>query len=366
MASDERLEEAKEFERRKFRFWRWIFAFVMYGLAGSVVLVAGAGTLGYMLYDHVTFEGARGPAVTVEVPKGSTGRDVGEILAAEGLIEYEGFFRLALQLEPSEQVIRHGVYRLNQGLSARDLLHQLYDGPARPLEVDRVKVTIPEGLAIPQISALREDGGAYARAASDPALLRRLGIAGNSLEGYLMPDTYFFDEEPDATTLVARQVEHFEDVYSGLLQEIPGSENHDRTMILTIASLVEEEARVDEERPLIAAVMYNRLEIGMPLQMDSTLQFALGKYGERMLYSDKEVDSPYNTYRYKGLPPGPISNPGAASIRAALAPADVDYLYFVSNADGMTHTFSSTIEEHERAVARYRREIAQQRRELGQ
>lgn len=366
MSSEELLEEARLRERKKFRFWRWMGALVMYGLAGSVVLIAGAATFGYLLYDHVTFERAGGPAVAVEIPKGSSGRDVGRILADAGLIEYEGFFRLAVQLEPAEPVIRHGLYELNQGLSARGLLRQLEAGPLKPLEVDRVKVTIPEGLAVPQIAELRPDGEAYAAAAADEALRRRLGVPGETLEGYLMPDTYFFDTEPDAAALVARQVEHFEDVYAALVQEIPGSEQHDRNMIMTIASLVEEEARVDAERPIIAAVMYNRLEIGMPLQMDSTLQYALGKYGQRMLNSDKEVDSPYNTYRYKGLPPGPISSPGAASIRAALAPADVDYLYFVSNADGKTHTFSTTIEEHEQAVIRYRREIAEQRRELAQ
>jgi len=366
MSSEELLEDIKQRERKKFRFWRWMGAFVMYGIAGSVLLVVAAATFGFLLYDHVTFRGAKGPAVTVEVPKGSSGRDVGRILAEAGLIEYEGFFRLAMQLDPSDQVIRHGVYDLNQGLSARDLLRQIYDGPTRPLEVDRVKVTIPEGLAIPQIADLRPDGKAYIEAASNEDLIRRLGLSGDSLEGYLMPDTYFFDDEPDAEKLVHRQVEHFESVYASLLKEIPGSENHDRNLIVTIASLVEEEARVDTERPLIAAVMYNRLEIGMPLQMDSTLQYALGKYGQRMLNSDKEVDSPYNTYRFKGLPPGPISSPGQASLRAALAPADVDYLYFVSNADGKTHSFSSTIEEHEQAVARYRREIAQQRREISQ
>lgn len=366
MSSDDLIEEAKAAEHKKYRFWRFIVAIVLYGLAGAVVLVAAAGAFGYLLYDHVTSEGTKGPAVMIEVPRGSTGQDVGRLLADRGLIEYEGFFRLALQLDKSDRTIRHGVYELNQGLSARGLLEQIYDGPVRPLEVDRVKVTIPEGLAIPQVAELRPDGEAYARAAAREHLLERLNLSADTLEGYLMPDTYFFDVEPDADTLVTRQVEQFERVYARLLQEIPGSDRYDRETIITIASLVEEEGRVDEERPLIAAVMYNRLEMGMPLQMDSTLQYALGKYGQRMLNSDKEVDSPYNTYRYRGLPPGPISSPGAASIRAALAPADVDYLYFVSNADGKTHTFSTTLAEHERAVARYRREIDQQRRAIGQ
>ena len=112
----------------------------------------------------------------------------------------------------------------------------------------------------------------------------------------------------------------------------------------------------------VAAVIYNRLKKNMALEMDSTLQYALGKYGTRILDADKEVDSPYNTYRYRGLPPRPISNPGVASLRAAMDPAEVEYLYFVSNADGKTHTFSRTLREHNKAVARYRREIRQQRR----
>ena len=366
MSSEDRIEEARKNERKKFRFWRWILSLVLYGMAGGIVLVAGAAGVGYMLYDHVTAPGVKGPAVEVAVPKGSTGRDVGKLLAGAGLVEYEGFFRLALQLDASGKHIQHGHYALNRGLSALELLRQLQEGPSKPLDADRIKITIPEGLAIAQIAEMRPDGEAYARAAADPALLTRLGLKAESLEGYLMPDTYFFDREPDASALVTRQVEHYETVYQGLLREIAGSEAFDRNTVMTIASLVEEEARVDGERAQIAAVLYNRLDRGMPLQMDSTLQYALGKYGQRMLNEDKEVDSPYNTYRNPGLPPGPISSPGAASIRAALAPAQVDYLYFVSNADGKTHTFSANLKDHEVAVARYRREIAGQRRELAQ
>jgi UPF0755 protein len=151
-----------------------------------------------------------------------------------------------------------------------------------------------------------------------------------------------------------------------LLTAIPGAERYDKLSIVTVASLIEEEAKISEERPLVAAVLYNRIEKGMPLQMDSTLQYALGKYGQRMLDSDKEIDSPYNTYRNKGLPPGPISSPGVDSLRAALAPAQRDYLYFVSNADGTSHTFSSTYEDHLKAVSQFRRDIAVQRQEQRQ
>ena len=366
MSTEEIMQDARRDEKRRYRFWRWMMALIMYSIAACVLIVATAAGLAYILYDHVTSEGIHGPVVEVDVPKGASGRDIGHLLTEAGLIEYEGFFRLAQQLDKNEAVIRHGRYDLNQGLSATGLLHQLQDGPDQLLDVDRVKITIPEGLAIAQIAEMVDDGTTYQEITKDPALVAKLGLESESIEGYLMPDTYFFDDTPTAEELVARQVSHFESVYAGLLEEIPGSDRYDRNAIVTIASLVEEEARLDEERPLIAAVMYNRLEIGMPLQMDSTLQYALGKYGQRMLHADKEVDSPYNTYQNAGLPPGPISSPGAASLRAALAPAKVDYLYFVSNADGQSHTFSTTIAEHERAVVKYRNEIAQQRRELGQ
>ncbi|HUW61173.1 MAG TPA: endolytic transglycosylase MltG, partial [Candidatus Bathyarchaeia archaeon] len=149
-----------------------------------------------------------------------------------------------------------------------------------------------------------------------------------------------------------------------LLAESPLSEGYTPLQVVTVASLIEEEARGAEERPDVAAVIYNRLKRGMPLQLDSTIQYALNKYGQRLLYSDREVDSPYNTYKNKGLPPGPISNPGVASLRAALQPSQADYIYFVSNADGLTHTFSSSNAEHIRAVQRFRREIAPQRKAL--
>ena len=180
-----------------------------------------------------------------------------------------------------------------------------------------------------------------------------------------MPNTYYFDEAPDSAKLLRRMLDQFKADFAVLQAEHPEAAA-DPVRVVTIASLIEEEARVDEERALVSSVIHNRLEQGRALQMDSTLQYALNKYGQRLLNEDKDVDSPYNTYKYPGLPPGPIANPGVASLRAALAPAESDFLYFVSNADGKTHTFSKTLREHEAAVAKFRREIREQRRELQQ
>jgi len=353
-------------KRRLWGFWRTIATlFVFLGVLLVVIAIAGA-FVSFLIYDHITQEREGGPAVSVQIPEGLNARDIGPILASEGLIEHEQFFRVALRLEGGQGLIRHGIYDLPEGLSASQYLALLYKGPTRHDLSNQIRVTIPEGMSIYQVAQLLDDGDAFLEAVQAPELRERLGLEVDTIEGYLMPDTYFFNTEPTAEEIVERMVSQFERVYGRILSEYPGAETFDRHTIMTVASLVEEEARIARERPLVAAVIYNRLEENMPLQFDSTLQFALNKYGQRMLDADKEVDSPYNTYRYRGLPPGPISSPGEASIRAAIAPAQEPYLYFVSNADGQSHTFSRTYREHQEAVAKYRREIAQQRRELEQ
>ncbi|HNT87575.1 MAG TPA: endolytic transglycosylase MltG [Candidatus Hydrogenedentes bacterium] len=347
--------------RRRSRFSLWLvravlLAWVVVGLLGIAV-----GFVALLIYEHALQPGVAGPPVTFIVPEGVPAQKVGELLADAGLIDHEFFFRIALKYDGANTPIRHGVYELPHGLSALQLLHALYEGPLRPIDVDRFRVTIPEGLSLAQTAALFEDPDAFLEAARDPDLIAELGLKVESLEGFLMPNTYFFDREPTARDLVERMFRQFQAEYVRLARDVPAV---NPLTVVTVASLVEEEAKIDEERPLIAAVIYNRIDAGMPLQIDATLQYALGKYGQRLLEADKQADSPYNTYRYAGLPPGPIANPGGASLRAALQPANVSYRYFVSNADGRTHTFSSTLDEHNRAVARFRRDISVQRRAL--
>ncbi len=349
---------------RRWSFWRIVVGVYLYVAAVLLLLIVAAGVVAFIVYDHVIQPGTPGPKIEVAIPPGATLRDAGRILVDMGLVEREAFFLLALRLDGTNQVIRHGVYELPRGLSALELLRLLYKGPARSLTADQVRITIPEGMTIDQAASLFPNPEAFRAAARDPELIARLGIKADSLEGFLMPNTYFFDTQPTERAMVERMVAQFDREYNRLLREVPGADQFDKMMIVTVASLIEEETRVDEERPLVAAVIYNRIKKGMPLQLDSTLQFALAKYGQRMLDSDKEVDSPYNTYKNPGLPPGPISSPGTASLRAALLPANVPYVYFVSNADGRTHTFSATFQEHQEAVARFRREIAVQRRAL--
>lgn len=360
MAGDATTSTAPLFGRWSYS--RFLITVFLYACAACVVGVAGVGLSAFLVYDHVTRPGIPGPERQIEVASGMTLRDVGKLLADEGLIEHEGFFRLAAKVDRQGGTVQAGAYAFPEGLSALEYLHYLYDGPTHYLLGDQYKLTVPEGLSIPQVATLFDDPEAFVQAASNPDLLASLGVQAPNLEGFLMPDTYFFDEKPTPEEAVTRMVEHFRSTYAELEGEIPTASARDLLEVVTVASLIEEEARVDDERAIVGAVIYNRLDKGMRLDMDSTLQFALGKYGERMLNVDKEVDSPYNTYRRAGLPPGPISSPGKASLRAALQPTADDYVYFVSNADGKTHTFSRTFSEHNRAVARYNREMAEQRR----
>lgn len=336
-------------------------------LAITVLTSLGAGVavfLAYMAYDYVTRPGWEGPPVRIQVPEGAGLRQIGQILAEYGLIEHEFFFRIALRLDDSRKPIQHGKYDLPQGLSPLELLHRMQEGPT--VAGAAYKIMVVEGQTLAQTARQFDNPDSFIVAASDPELIRELGITAPTLEGFLMPDTYFFDDPPTPEQVVRRMVDRFNQVYAELLEEIPEGASRDKLEVVTVASLIEEEAKADEERALVAAVIYNRLEKKMTLDLDSTLQFALNKYGQRMVDRDKETDSPYNTYRYAGLPPGPISSPGRAALRAALRPAKVKYLYFVSNADGRTHTFSATLAEHNKAVARFRREIAVQRIEEAQ
>ncbi len=363
----------------------------------SILCMVGmivAGVAAYRVYHHIidstavstpetVTEAVPVSPVRVTIPEGATGKQVGDILADNGLIEHEFMFRIAIKLDDSKKPILHGRYDLPPGASARDLLHILQEGPNAPLDAsempDELKVVVPEGLSLVQAAALFDSPQAFIEAASDPTLIARMGIEAKTLEGFLMPNTYFFVQKPTEREVVERMLEQFEIDYAALagnanlpintcpswssdLQNTTLLSGTNKLDIVTIASLIEEEAKVSDERPHVAAVIYNRLKKKMPLQLDSTLQYALNKYGQRLLYEDREVDSPYNTYKHAGLPPGPISSPGVDALRAALHPSDEPYLYFVSNADGKTHTFSATEKEHLKAVARYRKEIASQRK----
>jgi UPF0755 protein len=354
--------------RRRIRIAGMLLRLVLYGLVCVIVIGIMLALAAFLLYDHAMQPRKPGPEAGVAIPEGATGDEIAALLVREGFLEHAGFFRLAMRFDPSRPVFKHGFYRIPRGLSARQLIEHLRKGPVSAFDPARIpdecRVTIPEGLTIAQMASRFADPHAFLAAATDPRYPEQLGVDAPTAEGFLMPNTYFFARKPEPREVVEAMIAQFESEYREVLAQFPDAAQQGLLELVTVASLVEEEARVDEERPLIAAVIRNRLVSGMPLNLDSTLQYALGKYGQRMLDEDKLVDSPYNTYLYPGLPPGPISNPGAASLKAAARPANVDYLYFVSNADGATHTFSSSLPEHNRAVARYRNEIRMQRKQV--
>ena len=301
----------------------------------------------------------RGPAdppQTLIVAPGSSGAEVARQIHALGLVPHPALFRGLVALRGDSGRLRAGEYELAGPLSLDQIVDMLVKG-----EVVRHEVTFPEGRTIEDMAELAAARGvppaAFREAALHVELIADLDPKASDLEGYLFPDTYELPRRPDpAGALVARQVQRFREVAAPLLPRLSAARLSVRELV-TLASIVEMETGQALERPRIAAVFLNRLRIGMPLQTDPTVIFALrraGAWDGNIRKADLSIDSPYNTYKHPGLPPGPIASPGRAALLAVLEPADTKDLYFVSRNDG-THQFSATLAEHERAVTQYQR-----------
>ena len=282
------------------------------------------------------------------VPRGASFAQAADSLARTGLIGSPRLFRLYGRVTGGDRNIKPGTYLLKRGTPWADIVEALNGGKGLVNTV-----TIPEGFGLFQIAPLLSQQlqvsvDSVNAAVRDTALKNRVGASAETLEGYLFPDTYAFPVGTSAREAVGEMVKGFERQWKPAWNSRLDSVGLDRNKAMTLASIVEREARRPEERPVIAAVYLNRLKAGMLLQADPTVQFALGRHTPRVLLKDLEKDSPYNTYKYPGLPPGPIASPGTASIVAALNPAKVDYLYFVAAPDGH-HEFRRTLSEHEQA-----------------
>ena len=332
------------------RHWhRWMRQLVY---SGIVVMVACTLSLSYFL---LPLEGdLKGVEMLVEIPAGSTGRDVARLLHQAEIVRHPRAFALVARLLGFDSDLKAGNYLLSPGMTPLQLLTQIRQG-----DVATAKVTIPEGFNLEEIASLLARKGLadeerFLRLARDKGLVYGdscpLDMPVDTLEGYLFPDTYRFaigqKEEEIIKIMVNRCLEVATPLYEGYEGPLSFHE------VLTLASIVEKEAIYDRERPVIAGVFLNRLRIGMRLQADPTVRYVVNEPRSRVLYRDLEVESPYNTYRYPGLPPGPIASPGLASIRAVIEPADVDYMYFVARGDG-THFFSRTFAEHVAARRRF-------------
>lgn len=289
-----------------------------------------------------------GQPVRVIVPRGATLTQATDSLEKSGIVHWPFAFRMFARLGGRDRNIKPGTYLLKRGTPWTDILGAFNGGKGLVNSV-----TIPEGFALSQIipllsSRLNLSQSALDSAVRDTALRAKLDVPTETLEGYLFPDTYAFPDRTSARDAVSEMVRRFEREWKPEWNQRLTELAMNRNDIVTLASIIEKEAKLPEERPVISAVYHNRLRGQILLQADPTVQYARGQHTQRVLYKDLEVNSPYNTYVHPGLPPGPIASPGAASLTAALYPANVDYIYFVAFPDGH-HEFRRTLSEHETA-----------------
>ncbi|MEN8145273.1 MAG: endolytic transglycosylase MltG [Gemmatimonadota bacterium] len=296
-------------------------------------------------------------SIRVNIPAGASALAIGSALHDAGLVRTARGFALYVRLRGAQSDLKSGQYGIPAAAGWDDILEQLRRG-----QVLTEAVTIPEGLTLREIAPrLAEVSGVTADSvlalARSPDLTSRLGVPGPTLEGYLLPETYRFAEGVDPETVLRAMATAYLDFWTPERRALADSLGLDERELVTLASIVEEEARRPEERSLIASVYLNRLRIGMLLQADPTVQYALGAPRARLLYRDIDsvADNPYNTYTNPGLPPGPISSPGSATLDATLRPEQADFLYFVARPDG-SHVFTRTSREHINAKNRIRRE----------
>jgi UPF0755 protein len=320
-----------------------------------LIVIAAAAAVWLLLGSERSYKGYAGAEQFVEIPAGSGPAAIGRRLTQAGIVRDEVSFRIALWRSGQARRLQAGEYRFDRPMNAREVIDKIVRG-----DVFMRPVTFPEGLTVRQMSEIYErDGGGsardFVRAAQQVELIRDIDPAGQDLEGYLFPNTYSLPRNSTAAALIERMVTAFRDALTPELVERAAARGLSVRELVTLASLVEKETAKPEERPIVAAVYTNRLKIGMGMQCDPTVIYALeraGRYTGNLTREDLKFDSPYNTYRYAGLPPGPIASPGRASLEAAANPADVPYIYFVSRNDG-SHVFSTTLDEHNRNVFEY-------------
>lgn len=294
-----------------------------------------------------------GAPVRVIVPKHSSFHAAADSLHHAGIVRFPLAFRIFARVKGDDRRIKPGTYLFKHGTPWTDVLDALNGGHGLVNSI-----TIPEGYSLQQIvpllaQTLRVPIDSVNAAVTDTAQLARLDIPTKNLEGYLFPDTYAFPEGTTARQAVSEMIKRFQREWKPEWNNRLTALALNRNDIVTLASIIEREAKRPEERPVISAVYHNRLRAGMLLQADPTIQYALGRHTPRILYKDLEVKSPYNTYKHAGLPPGPIASPGGPSLVAALYPANVSYKYFVADSDGH-HEFRNTLAEHDTAKRQVR------------
>ena len=298
----------------------------------------------------------------VEIPNGSTLTDVSNILKENKIIKNKVLFKVVSKFKPNEHGVKAGKYLLRQSYSNSKILDILFSGKTYN---DGIKVTIPEGSTYKEVIKYLTSKGIgkkenYEKLINNPKefyskfkYLDEKDIL--SLEGFLYPDTYYFDKKATEEEVLSAMLKRFEKMYTDKFKKEQKERGLTLQQVVNLASIIEKEAILDEDRPMIASVFYNRLNVDMPLQSDATIQYIFDERKDRVMYKDLKIKSPYNSYINKGLPPTPISNPGVKSIEAVLNPANSDYLYFVATIDGKNN-YSKTYEEHLKHVENYKKD----------
>ena len=321
-------------------------------LLGLALILGGAVYL--HLYAPASWEKH---AKVVNIPMGTSFQEVSRILEENGIIRDQRSFYLLARLQGVIPKIKAGEYEVHTAMKPMEVLDKLVRG-----DVIQYPITIPEGYNLYQIAEVLERAKVckkeiFIQKARDPSLVASLGLEGDSVEGYLFPDTYNFPKGHGEEMVIQQMVHRFHSVYR-TMEKRAEELGLSRREVVILASMIEKEAIEDHERKLISAVFHNRLQKGMALQSDPTAVYGVrtgkAQQGERITKKDLQRKTPYNTYQISGLPKGPIANPGFKSLEAALYPANVNYLYFVSKND-KTHHFSASLEEHNRAVNKYQK-----------
>jgi UPF0755 protein len=320
-----------------------------------ILLAVGIGSFLIIARSDTPYKGYEAAEQFVEVPPGASPNTIGRRLVSAGVVRDLATFRYVLARTGQARRLQAGEYRFDRALRPREVIDMMARGA-----VYLRSITFREGLTIRQMGGIYEQAGFgqasdFTKAASNASLIHPLDPGARDLEGYLFPETYALPRRATATELVERMVAAFRSALTPDLIARANNRGLSLRELVTLASIVEKETGRADERPLVAAVYSNRLRIGMGLQCDPTVIYALdrlGRFNGNLTREDLRFDSPYNTYRYAGLPPGPIAAPGRASLEAAASPPDVPYIYFVSRNDG-SHAFASTLAEHNRNVFEY-------------
>lgn len=331
--------------------------FILYGSGAAIACIAALAVL--ILYWP---QSKSSDMAKITIKQGETLSEISQYLINVGVISNQHTFQWAVQIKGLETSIPAGTFRLRDANTNNKIIRQLVNGAP-----ELKKVTILEGWSLHQIAEyLSAEMGFKSNEiielSQNDTLIRSLDISSSKLEGYLYPDTYYFFEGDTPKSVLTKLVKEYKKFWTDEKYSQARALQMSEKEVVTLASIIEGEAIYDNERPIISAVYHNRLKKGMKLQADPTVQYIIDDGPRRLLNKDLEIDSPYNTYLYNGLPPGPINSPGSKSLQAALYPAENHYLYFVARGDGY-HTFSNTEIEHKRAKRAFQKVRSKVRRD---